>query len=62
MGCGSAKFSFWTDLEALNFVFCDFLHFFKADIHQTNKILAITLAKIAVSEVPLSPKLISRKI
>ena len=35
---GSAKSAISTHLEALNFDFYAFLHFFEAEIHQINKI------------------------
>ena len=35
---GDSRSAILTHLEALNFEFCAFLHFLKAEIHQINKI------------------------
>ena len=50
-----------THLQALNFNFDDFLHFFKAEIYQIDKIEALKMAKMAYFALLESPKLISRK-
>ena len=55
----SAKSAIFTHLEALNFAFCEILHFLKAEINQITKFRA---AKMAVFELLDSPKLFSRKI
>ena len=59
---GSAKSAILTHLEALNFVFYEFLHFLKAEIDQSNKLWVPKMAKMAVLALLESPKLISRKI
>ena len=41
----SANSAVLTDLEALNFSFCTFLHFPKTEIHQMNKIQSIKIGK-----------------
>ena len=55
----SAKSTILTHLDALNFVFNQFLHFLKTGIYQINKIQS---PKMAVLELLDCPKLISRKI
>ena len=56
----SAKSAILTHLEALNFDFCEFLHFLKAEIYQNNR--PPKTAKTAIFALLESPKLISRKI
>ena len=57
----STKSVILTHLEALNFDFCDFLYFLKAEIYQII-FRAPKIAKTAFLELLYSPKLISRKI
>ena len=61
-GSRSAKSAISKHLEALNFDFCEFLHFLKAEIDQFNKFRATKIVNIAVLELLDFPKLISRKI
>ena len=58
----SAKSAISTHLEALNFDFCEFLHFLKVGIDQISHFRAPKVAKTAVLGLLDSPKLISRKI
>ena len=58
----SAKSAILTHLESLNFYFCEFLHFLKAEIQPNPNFRAPEMAKMAFLELLDSPKLISRKI
>ena len=58
----ASKIAILTNWEALNFTFCDFLHFLNIEVYQINKIQSPKIIQIAVIELLDSPKLISRKI
>ena len=58
----SAKSAILTHLEALNYDFIEFLHFWEAEIDQNNKFRAPKIAKKGSFKTYRIPKLISRKI
>ena len=58
----SAKSAILTHLKALNFDLYGFLHFFKAEIYQMNKIHSLLSGKNGIFSLLESTKLISRKI
>ena len=58
----SAKSAIFTNLEALDFDFYEFLHFLNYEIYQIIELQSPKNGKMAVLELTDSPKLISRKI
>ena len=60
--CRSTKLASIPHLKALNFDFKGLLHFSKAEINQINKIQSSRNGKIAILQLPDSPKMISREI